>query len=144
MPVDELIGVLSMLANGKYSAWFKTPNGEGTGMVTLSDGTITGGDSFFEYSGTYEQNGDRLIATVRTRRVCAGPPTLFGIDEVELKLEGRSRGQIATCSGTADQAPGVTFAATLLPCREEPLSSNREPVYRPIPFDAAKLPKVRR
>jgi hypothetical protein len=48
-----------MLANGKYFAWFRTPNGDGTAIVTLSDGTITGGDSFFEYSGSYEQNGDR-------------------------------------------------------------------------------------
>jgi hypothetical protein len=118
-----------MLTNGKYSAWFKTPNGEGTGIVTLADGTITRGDSFFEYSGSYEQNGDRITATVRTRRVCDGPPAVFGIDEVELKLEGRSRGEIATCSGIAKQAPGVAFSATLIPCREEPLSAKAEPIY---------------
>jgi hypothetical protein len=52
-------------------------------------GAIFGGDSFFEYSGSYEQDGDRLTATVRTRRVCDGPPTVFGIDEMVLKLEGR-------------------------------------------------------
>jgi hypothetical protein len=40
-----------MLENGNYSAWFRTPNGDGTAIVTLSDGTIIGGDSFFEYSG---------------------------------------------------------------------------------------------
>jgi hypothetical protein len=28
-----------------------------------------------------------------------------------LKLEGRTRGEIATCSGTAEQAPGLTFSA---------------------------------
>ena len=133
-----------MLVNGKYSAWFKTPIGEGTGIVKLSDGTIINGDSSFGYSGSYEENGDRVTATVRTRRVCDGPPSVFGFDEVELKLEGRTRGEIATCSGTAEQAPGVTFAATLIPCREEALSSKAEPVYRPIPFDAAKLPKGRR
>ena len=79
---------MRMLENGKYSAWFRTPNGDGTAIVTLLDGTITGGDSFFEYSGSYEQNGDRLTATVRTRRDCDGPPGVFGIDEVVLKLEG--------------------------------------------------------
>ena len=63
-----------MLANGNYSVWFRTPNGDGTGIVTLSDGTITGGDSFFEYSGSYEQNDDRLTATVRTDGFATGRP----------------------------------------------------------------------
>ena len=130
-----------MLANGKYSAWFRTPNGDGTAIVTLSDGTITGGDSFFEYSGSYEQNGDRLTATVRTRRVCDGPPAVFGIDEVVLKLEGRCRGEMAVCAGTAEQAPGVGIEVTLIPSREDP-SREAEPTYRPTPFDATKLPKA--
>jgi hypothetical protein len=131
----------SMLANGKYSAWFRTPNGDGTAIVTLSDGTITGGDSFFEYSGSYEQNGDRLTATVRTRRLCDGPPAVFGIDEVVLKLEGRCQGAIAVCAGTAEQAPGVGVEVTLIPCREDP-SREAELIYRPTPFDATKLPKA--
>ena len=130
-----------MLANGKYSAWFRTPNGDGTAIVTLSDGTITGGDSFFDYSGSYEQNGDRLTATVRTRRVCDGPPAVFGIDEVVLKLEGRCRGEMAVCAGTAEQAPGVGIEVTLIPSREDP-SEEVEPIYRPMPFDATKLPKA--
>lgn len=37
-----------MLANGNYSASFRAPNGDSTGIVTLSDGTITGGDNFFQ------------------------------------------------------------------------------------------------
>jgi hypothetical protein len=109
-----------MLENGNYSAWFRTPNGDGTGVVTLSDGTIAGGDSFFEYSGSYEQNGDRFSATVKTRRLCDGPPAVFGIDEVELKLEGRCQGEIAVCAGTAEQAPGVRVDVTLMPRREDP------------------------
>jgi hypothetical protein len=131
-----------MLANGKYSAWFRTPNGDGTAIVTLLDGTITGGDSFFEYSGSYEQNGDRLTATVRTRRVCDGPPSVFGIDEVVLKLEGRCQGEMVACAGTAEQVPGVKVDVTLIPCREDPTP---EPTYRPVPvpFDARKLPKAR-
>jgi hypothetical protein len=131
-----------MLANGKYSAWFRTPNGDGTAIVTLSDRTIAGGDSFFEYSGSYEQNGDRLTAMVRTRRVCDGPSSVFGIDEVVLKLEGRCRGEIAVCAGTAEQAPGVNIEVTLIPSREHPSQEEAEAAYRPMPFDAAKLPKA--
>jgi hypothetical protein len=128
-----------MLENGNYSAWFRTPNGDGTAIVTLSDGTIIGGDSFFEYSGSYEQNGDRLTATVRTRRVCDGPPTVFGIDEVVLKLEGRCQGEMVVCAGTAEQAPGVGVEVTLIPSREDPTP---EPTYRPVSFDTRKLPKA--
>jgi hypothetical protein len=128
-----------MLANGKCSAWFRTPNGDGTAIVTLSDGTITGGDSFFEYFGSYEQNGDRLTATVRTRQVCDGPFSVFGIDEVVLKLEERCRGEMAVCAGTAEQAPGVDIEVTLMPSQDP--SGEVEPIYRPMPFDATKLPK---
>ena len=132
-----------MLANGNYSAWFRPPNGDGTAIVTLSDGTITGGDSFFDYSGSYEQNGngDRLTATVRTRRVCDGPPSVFGIDEIVLKLEGRLQGEMVVCAGTAEQAPGVGIEVTLIPSREDP-SREAEVTYRPTPFDATKLPKA--
>jgi hypothetical protein len=129
-----------MLADGKYSAWFRTPNGDGTAIVTLMGGTISGGDSFFEYSGSYEQNGDRLIATVRTRRLCDGPPSVFGMDEVVLKLVGRCRGEMAVCAGAAEEAAGMRVEVTLMPSREDP-SGKVEPIYQPMPFDATKLPK---
>jgi len=130
-----------MLTDGKYSAWFRTANGDGTGIVTLTGGTISGGDSFFEYSGSYEQDGDRLTATVRTRRVCEGPPTVFGTDEVVLKLEGRCQGAIAVCVGITELAPDMSCEVTLIPCRENP-SQEPGPVYRPTSFDATKLPKA--
>ena len=130
-----------MLEDGKYSAWFRTPNGDGTGIITLSGGAITGGDSFFEYSGTYKQAGDQIPATVKTRRVCDGPPAVFGIDEVVLNLQGRCRGEMAVCAGIAEQAPGVSFEVTLLPCRENTSPPKINPLHQTKPFDAAKLPK---
>jgi hypothetical protein len=138
--MSQLIGILSMLKNGKYSAWFRTPNGDGTAIVMLLDGAITGGDSFFEYTGSYEQHGDRLTAIVRTRRLYDGPSTAFGIDEVVLKLEGSCRGEMAVCAGTAEQAPGVSVEVTLMPRREEqpPTAERKNPT---TPFDATKLPK---
>ncbi len=44
-----------MLRNGKYSVWFRTPLGEGTGVVTLKDGMIKGGDTVLAYTGSYRQ-----------------------------------------------------------------------------------------
>jgi hypothetical protein len=59
---------------------------------------------------------------------------------VVLKLEGRCRGEMAVCAGTAEEAPGVGIEVTLIPSREDP-SGEVQPVYRPMPFDATKLPK---
>ena len=42
-----------MLRNGSYSAWFRTSLREGTGVVVLKDGKVTGGDTVLAYTGTY-------------------------------------------------------------------------------------------
>jgi hypothetical protein len=130
-----------MLEDGKYVAWFKTALAQGTGVVTLWNGQITGEDTVIAYSGSYEQNGDHFTAVVRTRRHCVGQPSVFGIDEVDLKLEGRPAGQMVVCKGTAEQAPGLVFEATLIRSRDQTpaMEDNREaPAFRPT-----KLPKLR-
>lgn len=108
-----------MLKDGTYSVWFKTPQGEGTGIIRLADGNLTGGDSFFSYSDFYEQNGDQFHATVKTARHSEGPSTIFGVDQVELSLEGRSNGAMASCTGMAKQAPNLSFKATLILAQDD-------------------------
>src|SRR5689334_14331208 len=112
----------SMLKDGTYAAWFKTPLREGAGIVHFANGKIWGGDSIISYSGCYEVDGDRWTATVTTKRHSAGHATVFGpgIDEMELKLAGTSNGKIASCSGTTDAAPGMAFEATLILSEEQP------------------------
>jgi hypothetical protein len=63
----------------------------------------------------YFQNGDRFSAFVRTRRHPPGQPSVFGIDNLDLTLIGKSTPTTASCTGTAKQAPGLTFEATLVP-----------------------------
>ena len=104
-----------MLRNGSYSAWFRTSLREGTGIVELNDGKVTGGDTVFAYSGSYFQNGDKFSASVTTRRHTQGQPSVFEIDNVNLTLTGKSTPTMASCTGTAKQAPGLTFEATLIP-----------------------------
>ena len=58
-----------MLRNGSYSAWFRTSQAEGIGIVVLKDSKLTGGDTVLAYTGTYFQNGDRFSASVRTRGI---------------------------------------------------------------------------
>jgi hypothetical protein len=57
-----------MLQNSKYSVWFKTPQGEGYGIVSLMDGNLSGGDNISSYTGTYVQDGDKFAATIAVRR----------------------------------------------------------------------------
>lgn len=109
-----------MMRDGKYAAWFRTPRAQGTGIVHLADGRISGSDSFFTYGGSYQFNDDRrFTAVLTTRRYAEGPPTVFGLDEVEVELSGVCSGAMATCSGTARQAPDVTFEVTLIYSQED-------------------------
>ena len=128
-----------MLKDGKYAAWFRTSRGEGTGIVHLANGKISGGDSIFTYGGSYEIDEDRFTATLTTRRHSAGPPTVFGIDEVEVRLAGKINGITASCSGTAEQAPGVAFEATLFLGQDQSPEPDRKRAT--LNFDAGKLPK---
>jgi hypothetical protein len=103
-----------MLRNGRYSAWFRTPLGEGTGVVLLNNGKMIGGDTVIAYTGSYVEEGDTFTASITTERHTLGQPSVFGIDEIDLTLTGKSTGTTASCTGTAKQAPGLTFEATLI------------------------------
>jgi hypothetical protein len=115
-----------MIRDGRYAAWFRTSRGEGTGIVQLANGTISGGDSFFTYGGSYEIDQDRFTAVLTTKRHAAGPPTVFGLDEVEIKLAGKIRGTTASCAGTAEQVPGMAFEATLFLDQDESPGPDRK------------------
>jgi len=103
-----------MLVNGKYSAWFRTPLGEGTGIVVLQDGNVSGGDTVLAYSGTYKQHGDEFSADISIKRHTIGQLSVFGIDDVDISLAGKSTGPTASCRGKSRQAPGMEFEATLI------------------------------
>jgi hypothetical protein len=129
-----------MFRDGTYTAWFRTARGQGTATVHLAEGRISGGDSFFNYGGTYEVEGDRFIATLTTKRVADGPTTVFGVDEIEVKLNGTFRGVIARCTGRSAQAPDVEFEAMLFLGEQQP-----EPPPRQMPrSNIARLPKADR
>jgi hypothetical protein len=116
-----------MIRDGRYAAWFRTSRGEGTGIVQLANGTISGGDSFFTYGGCYEIDQDRFTAALTTKRHAPGPPTVFGLDEVEIKLVGKIHDTTASCAGTAEQAPGMVFEATLFLGQDTAPGPDRKP-----------------
>lgn len=129
-----------MQRDGEFRAWFRTSRGQGTGVVYLIDGKISGGDCFFEYSGSYRIEDDRFIATLMTRRCAAGPTTVFGFDEVEAKLTGEIKRRTIWCLGVAEQAPDLQFEVTLIPHLEQPTA----PVARcaPAAHATARLAEI--
>ena len=98
-----------MLQNAQYSAWFRTPEGEGYGVISLMDGDVSGGDTISSYTGTYVQDGDKFAATIAVRRHTQRPPSVFGVNTI-----GQIDADNGGVFGTAKQAPGTTFQATLI------------------------------
>ncbi len=109
-----------MLTEGKYSVWFRTPVGEGAGVVELGrNGEVGGGDTTFSYTGNWEQTDERFKAAVSAKRIAPGPPGVFGMDEVDIVVAGRSDGVSASCTGFAKQSPGLKLEATLIRMRDD-------------------------
>ena len=105
-----------MITPGKYSVWFKTPVGEGAGLVEFApDGTLDGGDSTFAYAGSWTMEGGHFRASLSARRVEPGPPGVFGVDEVDIVVSGHSTDGASTfCTGFAKQAPGLKLDVELV------------------------------
>lgn len=103
------------MKNGLYAAEFKTPMGAGFGVVTLLNGQLTGGDSSMYYIGTYSLSGDKFTAEVKTGKHhhVPGINSVFGKDVVNIKLSGTVHGDTMQATGTAPEAPGISFSATL-------------------------------
>lgn len=106
-----------MLEDGEYAAWYKTPRGEGTGIIILANGKLTGSDSVLAYSGSYEINGNRFTAVVFTQRHSPGQPSLFGIDNIELDVEGQLNGKTVACWGEPGTRRKCRFTSRLFVLR---------------------------
>jgi hypothetical protein len=91
-----------MLQNAQYSVWFRTSEGEGYGVILLLDGNVSGGNTISSYTGTYVQDGDRFAATIAVKRHTQGPPSAFGIDNVDITVSGKLTPTTASCFGTAN------------------------------------------
>jgi hypothetical protein len=104
-----------LIIQGKYSVWFKTPIGEGAGIVEFGpDGKLSGGDSTFSYNGNWTHEGGRFRAGLSARRVVPGPPGVFGMDEVDIVVAGQFDGGASfSCTGFAKQSPGLKLEVLL-------------------------------
>ncbi|MGC2083725.1 MAG: hypothetical protein WA702_10265 [Bradyrhizobium sp.] len=125
-----------MLKGGTYAAWFKKPAGEGTGIVHLKDGAVTGGSDVFTYCGSYETEGDRFSALIRTKRHTVGRHTVFGVDDLTLRLEGECSTMFSRCTGSVLEAGPVPLYAV-------PMSEKEPPKEDPPPPKPSREDKAR-
>ena len=101
------------MKEGLYKADFRTPLGSGAGVVFLRGGKLWGGDSSMRYTGTYSVEGGSLTASVDVKRHSSGQLSVFGQDNVQISLKGKASDTEALVNGSAPQAPGVGFSASL-------------------------------
>ena len=84
------------------------------------NGELSGGDTTFSYIGNWEQDGERFKAAISAKRTAPGPPGVFGMDEIDIVVAGRSDdGASASCTGFAKQSPGLRLEVKLIRMRDE-------------------------
>ncbi|MBD0416521.1 GrlR family regulatory protein [Oryzicola mucosus] len=103
------------MKSGLYRVHFQTPLGSGSGVVFASNGRLWGGDAGMYYVGTYSEEGNNLTADISIDRHTsnAGVTSVFGADQVTIKINGQVDGDNVKASGTSPQAPGITFSAVM-------------------------------
>ena len=114
----SLLQRCTVVTPGKYSVWFRTPIGEGSGIAEFfADGRVQGFDSTFTTTGTWSLKDGKFHAKVSAKRTANGPPGVFGlgIDEVDMTVTEIGRdGDTVICTAFAAQAPGLRMEATMM------------------------------
>ena len=107
------------MREGDYSVWFRAAGRTGTAFVRVADSKISGRDAYIEYEGSYRLDGNNFEAVINTKRHKEGATAWFGIDEVTIRVSGKSAGRISAGAGTVDQCPGLRLNVTLMRIEDE-------------------------
>ncbi|MBC7985227.1 MAG: hypothetical protein H7X93_00940 [Sphingomonadaceae bacterium] len=103
------------LAPGLYRLAWRTPLGEGAGVVTLDNACFRAlkGPAF---TGRLHNAGDAFAARLILTGPAAAPVAYaYGRDRLDIDLAGRAYGPRALLAGRAPQAPGLEIEAELTP-----------------------------
>jgi hypothetical protein len=92
--------------NGLWIAHFNAGPAHGNGLAVFRSGEILGGDLAHTWTGTYQEEGDRLYARVRVAPYVSKQSGEQGIPErtVMMTLSGICDEQDATLTGRADES----------------------------------------
>lgn len=108
---------------GFYTVRFQVNDAVGRSVMYARDGTMLGGNSAFAHIGTYEEDGDEVVAEIRTVRHNPDPsyPALAGNDNATLSARGSPDGAIYRFQGSLNTLPGAIFKSVMTPVEEQPL-----------------------
>jgi hypothetical protein len=111
-----------MIRDGLYKVSFRTPLGEGSGVLYANKGQLHGGDSMMFYVGNVEPTGEggafKATVQVETHSQQAGMASVLGVPRATLTLTGKAVGDEFDATGTAPEARGVSFTARLRRLRD--------------------------
>jgi len=85
---------------GFWTVQFAGVQGWDSGVVTLVNGQVLGGDSGFMYIGTYAQQGSMLIAKIHVKQYVPGVRNVMGQSEFDLELTGTLHGAVLNFTAT--------------------------------------------
>jgi T3SS negative regulator,GrlR len=89
------------MLSGLWAGHFEAMGRRGSGVAVFGEGKVLGGDTSFTWVGTYEEHGDSLKAKVHIKKFGAEVPSLFGVNEYDLQIEGKILGDKITGTGTS-------------------------------------------
>lgn len=100
---------------GLYKVNFRTPLGEGIGIVNLQEGKLRGGDAVYAWVGSYEEPDGSFIANLSIFKHTTGEAaaSVFGVEKAEVRLTGIPDGPEFKLEGSSDAAPDLHFEADL-------------------------------
>ncbi|HEX4068268.1 MAG TPA: GrlR family regulatory protein [Acidobacteriaceae bacterium] len=92
--------------NGLWVAHFNAGPAHGNGLAVFRSGEILGGDLAHTWTGTYQEEGDRLYARVRVAPYVSRQNGEPGVPErtVMMTLSGSCDERDATLTGHADES----------------------------------------
>jgi hypothetical protein len=106
---------VSGLPQGLYKVEYGINGAFGRSVMCMHDGKLLGGNSAFAHLGSYQENGDEIIAEIITQRHNEDPhyKPLMGADVAAIHVRGKTKGNTLRFEGSADPVPGAVFWADL-------------------------------
>ncbi|OUR76593.1 hypothetical protein A9Q83_13550 [Alphaproteobacteria bacterium 46_93_T64] len=100
---------------GLYKAEFETPFGRSTAVIYLYNGLFRGGNSALFYVGIYELKGNSFSAVTKVKRHSQdlNIASVFGMDNINVIIEGEIEGNIINIDGVATEVPDMQMRGKL-------------------------------
>jgi len=100
--------------DGTYTVHFNSAADVGSGVVTVSDLTLMGGDSGFIYSGVFREDGARIVGRLNVRQHTPGHRSIFGeVSTFDLELQGQFDGDVGAFQGRVVGQPKMEMQVKL-------------------------------